>query len=78
MSEPKKSDVGNGEILLSVCAYCVHGRNDGTCIAYPEGIPFRILGADAGHKTIQQDQTGATVFEQDPNVPTLPEWNDLP
>jgi hypothetical protein len=78
MDKPSPSEVSNGEMILAVCAYCLHGRNDGTCVAYPDGIPFRILGADAGHDTIQPDQRGGTVFEQNPNLPDLPEWNQLP
>lgn len=29
------------------CKFCVHCNQDGTCLAYPEGIPLRVM--DEGH-----------------------------
>lgn len=70
-----KMATGPGEMIVPACAYCLHGREDGTCVAYPDGIPFRILAGDAGHDEVQTDQTGGTTFEQNPNLPNKPEWN---
>lgn len=34
---------------LPGCAYCIHNRDDGTCDAYPDGIPLPISGGDIAH-----------------------------
>jgi hypothetical protein len=34
---------------LPGCAYCRHNRDDGTCNAYPAGIPLPISGGDIAH-----------------------------
>jgi hypothetical protein len=59
-----------GEWVIPICAYCLHDRQDGTCIAYPAGIPYRILAGYTDHAKVQVDQTGATVFEHAPGRPT--------
>lgn len=63
-------DLSPYELILPACASCVHDRGD-RCVAYPDGIPFRILAAFQHHDEVQADQVGATVFEQDPERMTL-------
>lgn len=61
-----------GETVIPVCAYCKHGRDDGTCIAFPDGIPIAILGGMQHHDAVQVDQTGGATFEQATDAPELP------
>jgi hypothetical protein len=44
------------------CPICKHNQMDGTCTAYPEGIPFKFL-AGSKHLDPQLDQSGDFVFE---------------
>ena len=44
------------------CPICKHNQMDGTCSAYPEGIPFKFLSGNK-HLERQSDQFGAFVFE---------------
>ena len=69
MTEMSDAVPEKGEWIIPICAYCKHDLQDGTCIAYPAGIPYRILAGYTDHAKVQVDQTGATVFEQAPNAP---------
>lgn len=31
------------------CMNCVHWRGDGTCAAYPAGVPWPIMAGDVAH-----------------------------
>jgi len=77
MNDPHDKEPGRGAMLFSICVYCLHGTNKGTCIAYPDGIPFRILAANTDYLTVQPDQTGDAVFVQNPALPLAPhgQWN---
>ncbi len=55
-------------LVLPVCASCIHDAGD-RCKAYPEGIPYRLLAGLQHHTSIELDQMGGTVFEQDPALP---------
>jgi hypothetical protein len=44
------------------CPICKHNQMDGTCTAYPAGIPFKFL-AGSKHLDPQPDQSGNLVFE---------------
>jgi hypothetical protein len=41
---------------------CKHNQMDGTCSAYPEGIPFKFLSGNK-HLERQPDQSGDFIFE---------------
>jgi hypothetical protein len=44
------------------CPICKHNQMDGTCSAYPAGIPFKFLSGNK-HLDRQSDQFGDFVFE---------------
>jgi hypothetical protein len=44
------------------CPICKYNQMDGTCSAYPEGIPFKFLAGNK-HLERQSDQFGEFVFE---------------
>jgi hypothetical protein len=44
------------------CPICKYNQMDGTCSAYPEGIPFKFLAGNK-HLDRQLDQFGDFVFE---------------
>jgi hypothetical protein len=44
------------------CPICKYNQMDGTCSAYPEGIPFKFLAGNK-HLERQADQAGDFVFE---------------
>lgn len=48
----------------SFCSSCkhFHGREKGTCPAYPNGIPARFAFDLYRHNEIQEDQTGNYMF----------------
>ena len=52
----------------SSCASCKHfKREDFYCSAYPNGIPDELLLGEEHHNQVRKDQTGNTVFEEDPD-----------
>lgn len=57
-------------IIWPICGACIHDLGS-SCVAYPNGIPFRLLSGLQDHRTVQPDQVGETVFEQDPECPPL-------
>lgn len=58
-----KADAG---MELSVlCLGCKHfGKLPITCLAYPEGIPEKILNGEIDHLEVFEDQKGNFVYEQ--------------
>ena len=52
---------------ISRCKFCkhFHGKDKGTCTAYPYGIPkkFSIGNFSYWHDKIEKDQTGSFIFE---------------
>lgn len=36
-------------IIASPCAFCVHGRKDGNCAAFPDGIPKELEWGGVSH-----------------------------
>lgn len=44
------------------CRRCVHDRRDGTCAAYPDGIPIVIASGDVDHLVVRPGQAGEIVF----------------
>ena len=49
----------------SWCDYCLHDQNDGTCAAFPGGIPDAITTGAASHSTPVPGDGGIT-FTLDP------------
>ncbi len=51
-------------VYRSQCARCKHFKEDDYyCLAYPDGIPDKLLEGDATHDKIRPDQMGDTLFE---------------
>lgn len=54
------------DIYASPCTSCKHFmQDDYYCLAYPDGIPDRLLEGKDTHNDIRKDQTGTTVFEKE-------------
>lgn len=55
---------------LPNCSYCIHafrddrGITDGSCKAFPDGIPLNILSNELLHDEIFEEQLGDYVFEE--------------
>ncbi len=45
------------------CPICKHNRFDGSCTAFPEGIPMIFLSGDKGHTELLPRQQNDIVFE---------------
>ncbi|MBO8085922.1 MAG: hypothetical protein J7D61_07770 [Marichromatium sp.] len=76
--------------ISAQCPNCLFYEEDGTCRAYPEGIPGDILGGARSHRTPQPDQAVPAVryipathagfealdpSEEEDDTPP-PEWQD--
>lgn len=46
------------------CTFCKHFMPNGTCKAFPKGIPFAIEAGQTDHLKPLSNQIGDTVFEQ--------------
>ena len=54
--------------FTSSCGSCKHFiEDDFYCPAYPDGIPDELLQGKEFHTKVRKDQTGNTVFEEDPD-----------
>ena len=52
----------------SSCGSCKHFRKDDFyCPAYPDGIPDELLSGKKQHDQVRKDQTGNTIFEEEPD-----------
>lgn len=39
------------KLVIPLCARCKHYDKDGSCAAFPEGIPLKIMRNDHDHRT---------------------------
>ena len=44
------------------CSFCKHYQQDGSCAAYPKGIPMAFISG-IKHLKVFKDQTGDTIYE---------------
>lgn len=60
----KNRFLGSGDDFnFPVCGECKHNKGDGTCKAFPEGIPEEILTGDNKHKKPLIGQGNNIIFE---------------
>jgi len=46
------------------CLFCKHFKIDGSCAAFPTGIPLVIISGELEHTRVVKGQTGETVYEK--------------
>ena len=46
------------------CNECIHLKDEGKCLAFPDGIPVEILNNNKFHDKIITGQVGKYVFEK--------------
>jgi len=51
-------------LYKSQCANCVHYKDDYSCPAFPEGIPFDILDGSKTHDLKRSGQIGNLTFTE--------------
>lgn len=54
----------NNTFHFPICGKCIHDNGDGTCKAFPEGIPDEFFFEDSKHTNIVEGQKGKFVFEK--------------
>lgn len=67
-------------VLPSLCRACQHNRNDGTCDAYPAGIPTDIIIGGADHQQLRGDETDGLTFalaEGEDAAAALADWRHV-
>lgn len=52
----------------SSCHSCVHSNHDGSCKAFPGGIPEEIMTDDFNHTKRHPKQTGEFVYKKDNRI----------
>jgi hypothetical protein len=50
--------------IRPVCNTCVHNNRDGTCKAFPKGIPTVILKGESKHNKPFRGQKNSLVYEE--------------
>jgi len=63
MSKKSRFEARPSDFIFPVCGRCKHDRGDGTCKAFPEGIPEEILTGDNKHEKPLYGQGNNIVFE---------------
>ena len=77
MTEDRKFIEESEDLLFSQCIRCKNYRRDGTCKAFPEGIPEEILLNKKDHRKPIEGDNGIQFDPKDPDEELPKKWPEI-